>query len=60
MSDKWRFDPNEDYTSDEYDGYGDNRSNFKPIQRGRKRSSTFDGFKSGKKGQKQHNKKRRY
>jgi hypothetical protein len=50
MADKWRFDPNEDYTSDEKD-YGNSRSNFQrfPKKKSNKsRSNKNDDFDGNK------------
>jgi len=42
MSDKWRFDPNQDYTSDDGD-FGDRRSNFQRFKnRNKKRKNRFE------------------
>jgi len=42
MSDKWRFDPNRDYTADEED-YGNRRGNFQRFKnRNKKKRSRFN------------------
>ena len=58
MSDKWRFDPNEDYTSDEYENGGKNFQRFTNRRKGHK-GNISDDETHGKKKQSHHSPHRR-
>lgn len=51
MSDKWRFDPNQDYTSDDDGDFGNRRGNFqrfKNRRKNKKHSSNDDDYNERK------------
>ena len=51
MSDKWRFDPNQDYTSDDDGDFGNRRGNFQRFKNRRKNkrhSSNDDDYNERK------------